>query len=127
MTDRKSLSEDDIYRASTQYRLWSFTADSLAEFRATTNSLASHHVREALRRAGSNGDDAESANGVDCLTVEEELKLVRFYCDRAMKLADFCEFPTNIKVIDRLSFLGSVPTCVLISTFDVSRLRQYNT
>jgi cyclin H len=98
MTDSKPLTEDDIYRASTQYKFWSFTADSLASLRASTNSLAAARVRDAMRRAKSSGGASGPADSVECLTVDEEQKLVGFYCEQAMKLADFCEFPTNIKV-----------------------------
>lgn len=35
---------------------------------------------------------------IDCLTVDEEQKLVGYYCIRTMEFADFCEFPTNVKV-----------------------------
>ncbi|KMQ46659.1 hypothetical protein HL42_2649 [Trichophyton rubrum] len=43
--------EDDIYRTSTQFRLWSFTEDSLRSIRANTNAVASERVRAAVRRA----------------------------------------------------------------------------
>ena len=32
------------------------------------------------------------------MTIEEEQKLVQFYCIKAVQLADFLEFPTNVKV-----------------------------
>lgn len=107
------LSEDDIYRTSTQYRLWSFTRESLSSLRSTTNQSAADGVRAALKSihsqqtAGetegqSSHDEATRPTNyvkeVDCLTVEEELKLVGFYCVKTMQFADFCEFPTNVKV-----------------------------
>ncbi|KAI9807387.1 MAG: hypothetical protein M1833_000131 [Piccolia ochrophora] len=118
------MTEDEAYRSSTQYRLWSFAPTSLASLRATTNDLAAHRVRAAIRRARearSNGDltpdvtgDGSSSNDagkdgvdgmpgsgelddIDCLTVDEDLKLVGYYCAKAMDLADFCSFPTNVK------------------------------
>ena len=105
------MSEDDIYRTSTQYRLWSFTRESLASLRSTTNASAAAGVRAAIQsqRAGQatsdTAHDEKSSKGpgstkeVDCLTVEEEQKLVGFYCVKAMQFADFCEFPTNVKVV----------------------------
>lgn len=112
-----AMNEDDIYRTSTQYRLWSFTPDSLASLRSTTNSLAADRVRAAikrLRQSQTSGTDAPAAhenggqsgtvkrlqeqNVVDCLSVEEEKMLVGYYCLKAMELADFCDFPTNVKV-----------------------------
>lgn len=111
------MTEDDIYRTSTQYRLWSFTPESLASLRSTTNSLAADRVRAAIKRlrqsqssgtggptaAGNGGESeqveqAQEQSVVDCLSVEEEKKLVGYYCSRAMELADFCDFPTNVKV-----------------------------
>lgn len=105
-----AMTEDEIYRASTQYRLWSFTPEMLRTMRSTTNSLAADGVRTAihslnLSKAQADSDhDASGGNGsnaartVDCLTVEEDQKLVGFYCIKTMEFADFCEFPTNVKV-----------------------------
>ena len=104
------LTEDDIYRSSTQYRLWSFTRESLTSLRSATNASAADGVRAAIQTQHSARVDtakdehsdsvADSAKEVDCLTVEEEQKLVGFYCLKAMQFADFCEFPTNVKVIE---------------------------
>lgn len=116
------MTEDEIYRTSTQYRLWSFTPKSLQSLRSTTNSLAAKGVLTAICTAADSGKavakaDPKEANSdgvksslsplvqasqalqeVDCLTVEEEQKLVGFYCIKAMEFADFCDFPTNVKV-----------------------------
>lgn len=95
-----TLTEDDVYRSSTQYRLWSFTLVSLASLRSATNSLAIESVQAAIKssQVGNRvGNTVEKE--VDCLTVEEEQKLVGFYCVKAMQFADFCEFPTNVKVL----------------------------
>lgn len=94
-----TLTEDDIYRTSTQYRLWSFTHGSLATLRSATNDSATRSVRAAIQSSRvSNGVEPTVEKKVDCLTVEEEQKLVGFYCVKAMQFADFCEFPTNVKV-----------------------------
>lgn len=105
------MTEDDLYRTSTQYRLWSFTRESLASLRSSTNAAAADGVRAAIQnqrtgqaeslttKEGSNGKSSDAAKEVDCLTVEEEQRLVGFYCVKAMQFADFCEFPTNVKVV----------------------------
>jgi cyclin H len=102
------MTEDDIYRTSTQYRLWSFTLESLSAQRYRTNALAAEGARAAIRTVHANASSqtedsgeklqAEESQEVDCLSVEEELKLVGYYCIQAIKLADFCDFPTNVKV-----------------------------
>ncbi|KAL8854143.1 MAG: hypothetical protein Q9221_001065, partial [Calogaya cf. arnoldii] len=99
------MTEDDIYRTSTQYRLWSFTPETLASLRATTNAAAADSVRAAFQNLHSSSaevsKDKNSGNGsafeVDCLTVEEEQKIVSFYCLQTIEFVDFCEYPTNVK------------------------------
>jgi cyclin H len=107
------MSEDERYRTSTQYRLWSYSPDSLLDLRSTTNRIAAERVREAVRRvrearALSSADTSEVENGrptsaipegeVDCLTVDEELKLVAFYCRQTIQLGDHLKVPTDVKV-----------------------------
>ena len=106
------MTEDDIYRSSTQYRLWSFTPESISAQRIHTNALAAEGVRAAIRslsldRSAANiqadasrkEPQANHSEAVDCLSVEEEQKLMGYYCIQAIKLADFCDFPTNVKVL----------------------------
>lgn len=120
--------EDEIYRTSTQYRLWSFTEDSLKSIRANTNALASERVRAAIKRArearksGNTGDTPAVASGgqsgvstpnpdedklkngeekeIECLTPEEELELVQYYCEKALQLGDVYKppLPTIVRV-----------------------------
>lgn len=92
------MTEDEIYRASTQYRLWSFTPELLLSMRSATNSLAADGVRTAIRSLKDTGGNGVESREVDCLTVQEEQKLVGFYCIKTMEFADFCDFPTNVKV-----------------------------
>ncbi|KAF8469074.1 cyclin-like protein [Kalaharituber pfeilii] len=124
--------EDASYRSSSQYRLWTFTPESLAAVRNATNAAAAAQVKEAIQRArdkkrkkqagggegsdtssgGANtGDDTPSSNvngakakedeedkEIECLTPEEEAKLVRYYCRKIMEIAaQVFEFPTNVK------------------------------
>ncbi|KAM3077329.1 hypothetical protein ACMFMG_006678 [Clarireedia jacksonii] len=105
--------EDERYRTSTQYRLWSYTPAALRSLRTTTNSNAATQVREAVRRAreahalssndNSEGENSRSASAalpegeVDCLTVDEELKLLDFYCRQTLQLGDYLEVPLDVK------------------------------
>jgi cyclin H len=111
------ISEDERYRTSTQFRLWSFTPTSLHVLRTTTNQLAAERVREAVRRVreqrakSSSADPSEGdtenrsravsvqAEGeVDCLTVEEEVKFLAFYCMQTLRFGDHLKVPTDVKV-----------------------------
>lgn len=106
--------EDDIYRASSQFRLWSYTESSLQALRATTNSIASERVRAAFRRAREThrsttssaagtpqpGSETESKQEVDCLTPEEDLVMVRYYCEATLDLGETYRppLPTMVRV-----------------------------
>lgn len=153
--------EDDKYRTSTQFRLWSFTESSLRSVRSNTNSLASERVRCAIRRArearqaqgqgqgqpratstapsssaatpnpgdgegtparaGAGGAVAaagKSGGGegeIECLTTEEELELVRYYCEKTMELGDEYKppLPTMVRVCTSLYL--SIHTLSLLS------------
>lgn len=110
--------EDDFYRTSSQYRLWSFTNESLQSLRATTNALAGDRVRAAQRRAREvqqatssstptpNPSDTESKpdeKTVDCLTPEEEQDLVKYYCEQTVELGERYKPPltTIVRVCPR--------------------------
>lgn len=108
------MHEDDIYRQSSQFRLWSFTPERLASLRESTNTLAATRVRDAVRRsrengvpkpksgtsngAGSGSDGDGRANGahpakpaaaarVECLSVDEERVIVEYYCSQAIAVS----------------------------------------
>lgn len=113
--------EDDIYRSSTQYRLWSFTRDSLKSVRSNTNALASERIRAAQLRAreahrsatpstaGNSTPNPSDVEGkaeavfdkdVECLTPEEELEFVQYYCEQTLELGNTYKppLPTMVKV-----------------------------
>lgn len=110
--------EDDIYRTSSQFRLWSYTESSLSALREKTNIIASGRVRAALQRARSTrpsatpsaagtpqpGSDGETKKPtekeIECLTPEEELVLVRYYCEKTLELGDTYKppLPTMVRV-----------------------------
>ncbi|EMD92064.1 hypothetical protein COCC4DRAFT_74121 [Bipolaris maydis ATCC 48331] len=116
------LTEDDLYRNSTQYRNWSFTRAQLAEQRLRINLQATERVKANLARvraqraqdavdsdAAPPGADKENASGantpnsgmqttteVNCLTAEEELTVVNEFCERAIALGNHYSFPLNV-------------------------------
>ena len=126
------LTEDDLYRSSTQFRNWSFTASQLAAQRLKINVQATERVKANVARLrAQRGNDAVDNNGVDsgvekengsgtsgantpdarmqtvtevnCLTAEEEMKIINEFCERAIALGNHYSFPLNVVV--RLSIL----------------------
>jgi cyclin H len=115
------MTEDEIYRASTQYRLWNFTPEKLAERRTKTNALAIQQVKTAFKRkndlasqlssadASATASEAEGSgtNGaakvdkeVECLNPEEEQKLVSYICSNLLNMVEiaFKEMPIHVVV-----------------------------
>jgi cyclin H len=113
--------EDDIYRTSSQYRLWSYTKPSLQSLRATTNDVASQRVRAAIQRSrdarpsatpsaagtpqpGSDGETKRpDEKEIECLTPEEELVLVTYYCEKTLELGD--EYKPPLPTMVRVSWI----------------------
>lgn len=81
------LTEDDLYRTSTQYRLWSFTPEALASLRQTTHSAAS----ERAKQYAPNQDPAV------LLTLDEEVRLVQRYCDTVGTTSAYLKWPSHVK------------------------------
>ncbi|RDA89753.1 hypothetical protein CP533_2924, partial [Ophiocordyceps camponoti-saundersi (nom. inval.)] len=84
-TSVKMATEDERYRQSSQFRLWSFSPARLRELRAKTNSLAKQQVA------------ARTEATLDFLTPDEETRLVKFFTVELIRAAQFCELPTEIR------------------------------
>lgn len=114
--------EDERYRQSTQFKLWSFSPSQLADLRAKTNSLAKQNIAERLLSSSSSSASASanpsgsstpvpSATAVplppdladnkpslpEFLTPAEEEQLLRFYTVETLRAAEFCGLPTEIR------------------------------
>ncbi|KIW24053.1 uncharacterized protein PV07_09790 [Cladophialophora immunda] len=95
---------DDAYRGSTQYRLWSYTEQHLAQTRQNTNALASKCLREKsseVRATGSSSTASDEGSvphrrediidtdvAVQTLTVEEETKIVEWGCMKILEAGE---------------------------------------
>ncbi|EME43485.1 hypothetical protein DOTSEDRAFT_102108, partial [Dothistroma septosporum NZE10] len=92
------LSEDDIYRTSTQYRLWSFSPEQLSTRRRKTHELALARARQL--HASQTGDQQHNGSAQpEYLTEREELRLIHRYCELIQTTADHLKWPSNIKPV----------------------------
>ena len=87
------LTEDDLYRTSTQLRLWSFAPEKLASLRAATHSAAVERAKGYLAQHGETNPDVDTL----CLTLEEEVRLVQRYCELLRMTSDHFNWPVNVK------------------------------
>ncbi|KAL9111110.1 MAG: hypothetical protein Q9227_004373 [Pyrenula ochraceoflavens] len=110
------MHEDEIYRSSSQFRVWSYTSAALASLRATTNADASERVRQAIKRTHAAQQEAaeaqnatastnhaekskQSSRDINCLTVEEELKIVEWGCLKIRDIGEIMEPPIPVEII----------------------------
>lgn len=93
------LTEDDIYRTSSQFRFWSFSPEKLAARRQTTHQLAIERI-ESQRRGAKNGtaEAASRSEHGEYLTEEEELRLVQRCCEQIRASSDHFKWPVSVKV-----------------------------
>ena len=132
--------EDDAYRASSQYRYWSYTKESLSRIRHNTNDLASERVRAAFRRAqtaaktsrnGTTDSNTDADANVDnektqlspdvgedlveiqTLTVDEELKIVEWGCQKIMDMGEAMNPRIPTAIVVRCPYQLHPPLCYL--------------
>jgi cyclin H len=83
----QTVTEDDMYRTSTQFRLWSFSESALLSLRQNTHEAAIQQARSYL-----NESDLASLP-----TAYDELRLVQRYCDQVRNTSDFFQWSVNVK------------------------------
>jgi len=81
------LNEDDMYRTSTQYRLWSFTPEALLTLRKNTHSAALERAKQYL-------PDLDPSTP---LTLDEETRLIQRYSDTISSTAAHLKWPSHVK------------------------------
>lgn len=77
--------EDERYRQSSQFRLWSFSPANLQELRRKTNALAKQQITQRVEPTP------------DFLSPDEEARLIKFFTVELIRAAQFCELPTEIR------------------------------
>lgn len=103
----KRLSDDDLYRHSSQFRFWSFTPEKLQAQRDETNERATAMIEDKLRKFKET-NQAEMTEEV-LKTIDskanssEELKLVNFYAQKVQVIAQKMGLPTEV-VATSISF-----------------------
>lgn len=84
---------DELYRRSTQYRVWSFTKQELANQRWKVNEKGQRKVDERLASI----PDVD-ASLIEKVTVDEEIQLISFHARSIGKLAKFFNMPSQVRV-----------------------------
>lgn len=99
----KRITDDDLYRNSSQYRMWSYTADHLREKRSETCQRATEVVNRKLEEFVNTHQDELTEEDMKILklkasplTMDEELKLINFYSKKVQVIAQHLNLPTEV-------------------------------
>lgn len=96
------ITDDDLYRHSSQYRVWSFTPEQLARKRTELNAQACKRVEQHLLKfkQENQGLTSEELEAVEKraipITVDEELLIVNFYAKKVQLFAAHLNLPTEV-------------------------------
>ena len=99
----KRISDDDLYRHSSQYRMWSFTEDNLRIRRQQTNDRAVTLINQQLKKFMDDNKSTLTEEAINTLNVkasplsmEEELQLINFYSKKVQVIAQHLNLPTEV-------------------------------
>ncbi|SCU95403.1 LAME_0F12024g1_1 [Lachancea meyersii CBS 8951] len=96
------ITDDDLYRHSTQYRIWSFTPERLTQIRTEINARAGAKVEEELKNFFASHLDLspEEKEAVKSkavpVTTHEELLLVNYFARMILSFAGKMNLPTEV-------------------------------
>lgn len=105
---KKFVSSDDLYRRLSQYRLWSFSAEQLAEKRRQANEKG---CKSALERFAAARNTAQAENPavfeshgaqlteemLELISYEEEQIFLRFICLQIIQICTHFNVPTQVR------------------------------
>ncbi|CDK25029.1 unnamed protein product [Kuraishia capsulata CBS 1993] len=102
----KRVSNDDLYRRSSQYRVWSFTSEELQRRRQDNNLNGTKVVKQRVDDLEATTPELQEVkeSGVEPITVDEEAKIVAYYARKASDVAHFFKLPTQARAT-AISFL----------------------
>ncbi|AET40972.1 TFIIH complex kinase subunit CCL1 Ecym_7122 [Eremothecium cymbalariae DBVPG len=98
----KRVSDDDLYRTSTQYKLWSFTSKRLEQIRSDINLRSSEIIKKQIIQFKESHPNlsTEELEAIDSLAIplnaDEEFKLVNFYARKVQQCASSLNLPTEV-------------------------------
>ncbi|KAF8213273.1 cyclin-like protein [Mycena galopus ATCC 62051] len=87
-----AASKTPLYEASTQFKNWRYSSQSLAKVRSSLNAAAVAVIRNTFEV-----DEPGSSSAVSFLAPDEELLLVRLYVSKIPQLCGFFRFPEEVE------------------------------
>lgn len=106
--EKTYVSSDDLYRRSSQYQLWSFSADQLAEMRRSANEKGRITALDRFATACSTAEaensavfathrDKLTADILELISVDEEQVILKFICLQIVQICAHFKMPTQVR------------------------------
>lgn len=83
-----TITDNDLYRQSSQFRVWSFTHDELAARKRSCHQRAFDKVAQALT--------AKGFNGISPISFEQEQLIIAGYASKIPRIVDSFRMPSNV-------------------------------
>lgn len=105
--EKKSVSNDDLYRRSTQYRLWSFLPNDLLDRQVLANEKGRESAKSSFDKVYKElqlqneelfaKNETELLGLLDLIAVQEEISFIQYYSNMIVKLSAIFQMPTQVK------------------------------
>ncbi|KAK6202622.1 cyclin-like protein [Scheffersomyces amazonensis] len=107
---KQYISNDDLYRRSSQFELWSFTQESLEAKKKQANEIGRRIAKQRFDEAYNklkqenptifeiHKQELDANNLITLLSHEEETKFIHAYCQNIVQTADYFRMPTQVKL-----------------------------
>lgn len=86
----KEITDDDLYRHTSQYRFWSFTVEEFQAKKFQTWKKAADRITAEIQQKS-------LQNEVQCLSFDEEDKLLRIYVSKVEAIAQIFHLPSQVR------------------------------
>ncbi|CAI5758836.1 unnamed protein product [Candida verbasci] len=107
---KKMISNDDLYRHSSQYNFWSFTEEQLVNLRKQTNLKGQKIAKDKFQQEYTNSklsnpeifdkfqQELKEENLLNLISYEEELTFLDFYIQNITTSCNFFKMPTQVRL-----------------------------
>uniref|UniRef100_A0A060T8V4 ARAD1C32648p n=1 Tax=Blastobotrys adeninivorans TaxID=409370 RepID=A0A060T8V4_BLAAD len=87
---KNEVTDDDLYRHSSQFRLWSFTKDEFHQRQLDTYARGKEKMERRLQEKGLLGK-------LEPLTFEQEVKIIKVYASKVEKITELFKMPSQVQ------------------------------
>lgn len=95
-----AVTNDELYRRSTQYRFWSFTKDEIEDLRINCNKKGIETFEERISKLTDDQNLIKKyvAESFEPIKITEEREIVVYYARKCFELSNFFKFSSQVRL-----------------------------